>query len=662
MKALYLTGTLLVFLSFLPDAYAQRFFSVVFDKLPKDNQLFARDDNNEAAIPISGFIEVQGFTHMSAAIYRDGKRVGYAKSVLQYDASGKAAFSLSPKITAELSEYSIEVYASKTSDSIMMVKRDKIIAGDFYVINGQSNAAAITSYRVEAADYVNKFSRTLGRVPDENPGFTTADTIWKTPDWVTPVEGYWGRDLQRQIIETYKIPVCILNGAVPGTKISQHLDRVAANPAYPGSIYGHLLYRVNKSQATRIRAFFWYQGEEDAWLDPGSYPGRFDQLMKFWQTDYPVVDKFVIIQINIMDRPHYAAGALRDLQRMAKYNYPKTDHFTVIGLGPLQDNVHYTEEGYGKLARQLRDYLGPKVYRSGNTKNVDAPDVQKVFYSKNKDAVTMVFDENQAMKWQADTISNGTKIELKNQFFLDGDESKPAPVSKWEVSNNRVTIFFQQPATATKLNYLPAFKYGYYQGPFLQNIAGVGAFSFHEVPIYPALGDNTLIAKVSETNTIQLDWQKSGEALSYVLEKKTEGQPAFTPLKTFDKTIGTFEDPDVALSTTYVYRLKAIGTLSESSFSETTVKTMTILATEPASDFEWKVYPNPTQDFVEVEFKNSSSGSLEIVSAGDQKITSLQLKATLNARIDLTAKPAGLYLVTFRKINGDIITRKIVKF
>lgn len=182
MKALYLTGTLLVFLSFLPDAYAQRFLSVVFDKLPKDNQLFARDDNNEAAIPISGFIEVQGFTHMSAAIYRDGKRVGYAKSVLQYDASGKAAFSLSPKITAELSEYSIEVYASKTSDSIMMVKRDKIIAGDFYVINGQSNAAAITSYRVEAADYVNKFSRTLGRVPDENPGFTTADTIWKTPD------------------------------------------------------------------------------------------------------------------------------------------------------------------------------------------------------------------------------------------------------------------------------------------------------------------------------------------------------------------------------------------------------------------------------------------------------------------------------------------------
>lgn len=662
MKSLYREGFFIVFfLGLFSVAQAQRFFSVVFDKLPKDNQLYARDDKNEASIPISGFIEVSGFTHMAAVVYRDDQRVSYSKSPLKYEGN-TATFSVPAKIKAELAEYSVEVYACKAADSIMMVKRTKIVAGDFYVINGQSNAAAVTSYRVPAADYVMKFSRTLGRVPDENPGFTPADTNWKTPDWVTPVEGYWGRDLQRQIIETYKIPVCVINGAVPGTNISQHLDRNSANPTNTGSIYGHLLYRVQKSQATKIRAFFWYQGEEDAWNDPENYPGRFDQLMKFWQKDYPMVDKFVIIQINIMDRPHYAAGALREFLRQTKYKYPNTDHFSVIGLGPLVDNVHYTEEGYGKFAQQLRDYLAPKVYQSKVTKNIDSPDLQKVFYSKSKDAITMVFDEEQTMKWQADTMSNGSKIELKNQFFLDGDESKPAPISSWEVSGNRVTIRLSQASAATRINYLPSFKNGYYHGPFLQNTNGLGAFSFHEVAINPALADNSLTSKVAAENIVELSWQKSDEAVSYVLEKKPEGQSTFTPLKTFDKNTLSFKDADVALNATYTYRLKAIGSQSESSFSETIVKTLLILGVEPVSDMVWKTYPNPTRDFVEIEFKDVVSGHIALATANGTNLILQEVNSSSSARIDLTTAPAGLYFLTFQKKNGEVTTKRIMKF
>jgi hypothetical protein len=473
--------------------------------------------------------------------------------------------------------------------------------------------------------------------------------------------GYWGRDLQRQIIQKYKIPVCVINGAVPGSSIALHLDRNSNNPQDFGTVYGSLLYRVLKLNTTRIRAFFWYQGEEDAWVSPENYSDRFDKLMKFWQVDYPMVDKFIVFQINIMDRPHYEAGALREFQRQTKNIYPKTDHFAAMGLGPLMDNIHYTEEGYTKLATQLTSYLGPKIYKTADSLNVDSPDVRKVFYSKSKDAITMVFDQNQTIKWQNDTLYNNSKIELKNQFFLDGDESKPAPISSWEVTGNKVTVHLSQPVAATRINYLLSYKDGYYHGPFLYNAKGLGAFSFHEVTINPALDDLTLAAAVTQSNTIKLNWKKSGEGSSYTLEKKAEGQSEFKVLRTFDQNVLTYEDADVAINTAYTYRMKAINSLSESPISEIAVKTMSLLGTEPVSDMEWKIYPNPTRDFIEVNFKNNVSGKLTLSNIIGQNVYSVIINASSNALINMTNSTSGLYFITFTKKNGDVITKRIMK-
>ena len=39
--------------------------------------------------------------------------------------------------------------------------------------------------------------------------------------------GYWGMDLAKHLVESQKIPICIINGAVGGTRIDQHMP----NPA-----------------------------------------------------------------------------------------------------------------------------------------------------------------------------------------------------------------------------------------------------------------------------------------------------------------------------------------------------------------------------------------------------------------------------------------------
>ena len=51
-------------------ASAQRFFSVVFNKLPRDMQLYARADDRMADVPISGVIELAGWDHMSVVTFR----------------------------------------------------------------------------------------------------------------------------------------------------------------------------------------------------------------------------------------------------------------------------------------------------------------------------------------------------------------------------------------------------------------------------------------------------------------------------------------------------------------------------------------------------------------------------------------------------------------
>jgi hypothetical protein len=660
-KPFFLVGIFLLCCS-LTESSAQRFDSVVFDKLPEDMQLYARDDQNEATISISGVVEAAGLTHMSTVIFKENVRIGYTKSVLQYNGSSRAHFSMSPKIKSELAEYSFEVYACRASDSVQLVRRDKVLAGDFYLINGQSNANRDIRYETVLSDAVKKFSRTIGRAPDDNLGFTAADTTWANPDLVTPTPGYWGRDLQRQIIEKYNIPVCVINSAVPGSGIESHIIRNASKPSDPSNIYGSLLLRALKSKATRIRAFFWYQGEQDIWSDPGPYPERFNTLMSFWQKDYPMVDRFVVIQLNILTGLNYTAGALREFQRKTKYLYPKTDHFAVMGLGHMEDDTHFNGEGYTKLATQLLDFLGPKEYKSTITDNTGSPDIQKVFYSKTKDAINMVFDQNQTLKWAADTVEGGMTTRLQDQFFLDGDESKPASITSWQVRDNRITLRLASPINASKLNYILSFRRKRYNGPYIKNTRGLGAFSFHEFPIASALEDPSLISAISNSNVVQLSWKKITDATSYILERKEASHAEFTKIKTFaDNSTTLFDDASVNFDRTYIYRISAIGTKSESQ-SETTIKSLELLGVEPEPSVnDIVIFPNPAKDFMDVTFPHPVTGKMTLVTTSGKTVSSAFIDNSKKAKMSVSNIPASTYILTFTSKNGVIMARRIVK-
>ena len=98
-------NTLLLFLIFSSSVKAQKIFATTFDKLPQNYQLYPRDEQNEALVPISGKIEDVGWDYFSVKIFRNKQQVGYQKAPITYTKSvGNITFS-GIKIKAEKAEY-----------------------------------------------------------------------------------------------------------------------------------------------------------------------------------------------------------------------------------------------------------------------------------------------------------------------------------------------------------------------------------------------------------------------------------------------------------------------------------------------------------------------------------------------------------------------------
>jgi hypothetical protein len=111
----------------------------VFSQIPQDFQLYARNDNNIGIIPITGTIQDKGWKTVSILVYRENKLFGYQKVKVQVNAQDDS-FTVNPTIKSEKAEYNFFIYASKNDkDSTLITSRKNIVAGDFYVIYGDSN-------------------------------------------------------------------------------------------------------------------------------------------------------------------------------------------------------------------------------------------------------------------------------------------------------------------------------------------------------------------------------------------------------------------------------------------------------------------------------------------------------------------------------------------
>ncbi|GAB3919783.1 sialate O-acetylesterase [Larkinella terrae] len=453
---------------------------IKWQKWPANLQLYPRDDQNKAEVPIIGQLKSTAYLNASVLVFKNGAKWKYQRIAVTKKGN-LSQIEFNPTIDAGLNQYKFMVYAIKGKDSVLVGSRDNIVCGDVILCNGQSN---LTGFYPNNYSYSNNFVRTFG-----NNAGGTPDTLWRLSNVQEGQVGRIGTEIQRLILENFNMPTCLINASVGGTSIKSHIYRNPANPADTQTLYGRLLYWAQKAGvAGRVKAFIWRQGENEA--GGGSTLGYEDDmqtLFKNWQNDYPNVGKYYVAQVNLLPDGNKGAAQLRDFQRRTSQIFPRTEAIATLGLSGYE-GVHYGAEGHFQFAKEVFRLLARDIYQSGDVSNVSSPNIRKAYYkTTERKEVVLEFEPGATMVWKQDTLVNGTTMDIRDFIYFDyANVQQTRVIASGLADGNRIILKLTKPVSASTITYLPNNYKTPFGGPFLKNSRGMRALTFHKVAIEAA--------------------------------------------------------------------------------------------------------------------------------------------------------------------------------
>ena len=454
------------------------------DEQPVDNQFFARDDSNEGTLFYRGTQAGAGDT-VFLKLYADDKLINTSSQKLKQDRS----YSFAMKLKAGLILYKVEFGSG--SDATEKVERtvNNLVCGDAYIIEGQSNAVGYnyenTRAREDLTHTDSPWIRSFGGNGEVNGdpltggwGNARVERIKPNdPDRIHFISA-WGMAMAKKFVENQKIPVCILNGAVGGTRIDEHMptEFVPANKERP--IYANLKKRVVAARLTHgIRGVLWHQGEADQGFDgPNNcygcetYQQYWLDLTAAWKQDYPNIRNYYVYQIypNACSQGgNRHSDKLRDVQRRLGHIF---SHLTVMPTLDIASGAscHFKTSDYEKMGLLMAPLLERDACGVKFDKPVTAADLKKAYFaSDKKDEIVLEFD--QAMLW--DDVQ-------AVQFYLDGEAGK---VISGTSSGTQIVLKLAAPSTAKTITYLTDKKWE--PKLLLYGKNGIAALTFCEVEI-----------------------------------------------------------------------------------------------------------------------------------------------------------------------------------
>ncbi|MCE7059901.1 sialate O-acetylesterase [Dyadobacter sp. CY343] len=657
--------TLLFVICISVPVQAQRFNSVVFEKLPQDFQLYPRDEKSEGIVPISGIVEAPDWNYISVQITRNNAPFKYLKANLTYQ-SGLGRFATEAKIKAELAGYDFKVYVVKGSDSVLVVTRKDVVSGDFFVLSGQSNS---TGFFTEQD--TSRFCRTFGKITENlntNP-YNPADTLWafSNDDSFRTNVGSMGFEIQKQLTQKSGIPNCLINAGFHWSSAFDHTKRNEANPTDLSTGYGRMLYRVQKAGAAdAVKAYIFRQGETEAYHEGSDWPSNFAQLRKLVKQDFANLARIYVYQIDIIFYPSPIGAEVRDYQRRLSEIYPDVTSLATVGTAEF-DGLHYGREGNKQNGFELSRIMLKDFYNSTDTSNILSPLLKKVFFKNaEKKQLVLVFDEGQSLVYpELYRTPSGVTLDMKDFFFLDWESGK---VASGKADGNKILLELTSPQNSGIINYLPMYipeggPYYPFTGPYIKNSKGMRAMTFYNVPIGTALAAPTLTAAKENDTKVKLSWQILAGANQYVLERRYSDESTFIKIASLDSADTQFVD-EPQPADTVTYRLKGIGKLSESAdFGYASINMPVVLGVEKVPGALFSVFPNPAinNQKVQVRFRKPVSGQLSVLSLDGQTISEIQVKDEGEVSMDLPAFREGIHVIRFRsgeqEWSGKILVR-----
>ena len=445
---------------------------------PEDNQFIARED-----LPRNGLQQgslVYAGTLKDAAdsvfvrVFADDQLFATETSTL----TAEKTYSLSVKLNAALVKYRTEFGAKAGDRETVLHTASNIVCGDVFLINGQSNAVATDfgeANPLKPSDWVRTFGATDGGAEGSRLKLW-APAEARSPGGKSEI-GFWGMELGRRLVESIRIPVCLINGAVGGTRIDQH-QRNDTDPTDVNTIYGRLLWRVQQAKLTHgVRAVIWHQGENDQGADGPTggygyetYRQFFVDLAAAWKEDYPNIQRYYVFQIWPKSCAMGINGSdnqLREVQRTLPRLFSNLSVMSTLGIKP-PGGCHFPAEGYAEFARLLTPMMQYQLYHRHVSGPFSPPNLQRAFFT-NDQRNELVLEFDQQILWSDPLVS---------QFHLDGE---PERVASGSADGARVMLKLKDSSTATQLTYLDSASWN--PDNLLYGTNGIAALTFCDVPI-----------------------------------------------------------------------------------------------------------------------------------------------------------------------------------
>ena len=448
------------------------------DEKPQQGQLYARDDTNEGTLHYNGKVAAPADS-VFLRLYADGALLRTERAKPGPD----LAYALSAKLKAGLIKYRVEFGTEVGGTELVQDSVDNLVCGDAFIIEGQSNALATDTGEKsppETSDWIRSYGRPTGNAQEDQENLW-CNPVWKAEQGEKAELEWWWMDLAKQIVESQRIPIFIINAAVGGTRIDQH-QRDHANPVDLNTIYGRMLWRVRQAKLTHgIRAILWHQGESDQGSDGPTggygwetYQPLFIEMAAGWKQDFPNVQHYYMFQIwpdsCSMGGRRGSGDMLREKQRTLPALFSNMSLMSTLGIVP-PGPCHFPLLGWSEFANLIQPLIERDHYGKVPTASITPPNLRWAGYASDaREAIILEFD--QPVVWTE---------ALAGQFYPDGERDM---VASGSVTGSVLTLRLKKPSTATKIPYLKEVAWS--QDTLLRGANGIAALTFCNVPLQGA--------------------------------------------------------------------------------------------------------------------------------------------------------------------------------
>jgi hypothetical protein len=381
------------------------------------------------------------FSSINVELLRNGTLQQSYTQNLSYE-NQIAPFSFDINITAELAKYRIKIYTVYNGSEELVKDIDDIVAGDVFVIQGQSNAAAV-KYNGSASGYQSDYIRVYSGGNISSSGLLSNDSWYygqgDGDENSSGNTGQWGLVLAKKLVDELNIPIAIFNGAHGGQPIS-FFQAPTDYSSSTNSNYGRLYYRLIKNGLKNaVRGILWSQGEAHSFtngLSTNQYKEAFINLKNSWEADFINLSNIYIFQTRDCNCGTSSNGRLqiKEAQRLLAQENEDIFIMPTAGVTSHSDYCHFPfENGYESFANRIYKPLTRDLYQYTYSEEIDPPMIVSATFTNEQ---KLIIETSSAGLMTNTTNINFLLNRVINDFVLS--DANGVSISSFEIQESSI--------------------------------------------------------------------------------------------------------------------------------------------------------------------------------------------------------------------------------